>query len=126
MIALVDNSGLQIVATSVSRAFNTNYQNNSGYYMRVRVTCTISCTSTLIAGQTGTVNLLSDTAATPTTQRDSKVHSLAQVLGITVTMTSAIDVDIWCIVPPGSYYRITNAGTATMTIKAADEELYIV
>lgn len=100
------NGALTFPNTSVTpsaptRALGTTYQNTSGKVLRVTPSIEVSATSLLLTGSKIKVELMSDSAATPTTVRGTVGQSVAGVLSLTNSNTIPVSYDV----PPNHYYR---------------------
>ncbi len=80
------------------------------------VSVSISAALTLGGGQTGTVQLISDSSSTPTTVQDEATCSLTGTLVVGVAITSAVTTSVCFLVPAGWYVKLTTSGAATMSI----------
>lgn len=100
------NGALTFPNTSVTpstptRALGTTYQNTSGKVLRVTPSIEVSATSLLLTGSKIKVELISDSATTPTTVRGTVGQSVAGVLSLTNANTISVSYDV----PPNHYYR---------------------
>ena len=81
---------------------------------------TASMVSTLAGGQAYTVELRCDAGSTPTTVVDDAAGSLAQTVGLSVTLTVAQSWKLVQLVPAGQYCRVVQAsGAATLSVTGA-------
>lgn len=114
-------SSITYTPSASTRALNTNFTPSATQATFVTYTISITCAATLAGGQTGTVELRSDTSTTPTTVRStvSNTNSVALAVAITVTNTQVASVSY--LVPPGHNVRLVSSGTATVSIVAQSE-----
>lgn len=119
-IAGTPNS-LSYTASTPTRTLNTNFTPDATKAVSVVYTIQIACTATLIGGQTGTVQLLSDTNTTPTTVRDTVANTNSVSLAIAVTVVNTQTASLHYIVPPGHNVRLASSGTATISIISQSE-----
>lgn len=92
--------------TTPTRALDATFTPSTTKWTMVMYTINLACN----AGQTSTVELRSDNAATPTTARCSA--TLAPVGGTSV----AVRQELVYLVPPGDTVKLVSAGTGTPTI----------
>lgn len=106
-----------VVASTPSRVLGTAFQPSTTKSVLCIYTISISCSATIAGGgQTGSVELRSDSAATPTTVRSQIANtnsvSLAVAVGVVNTQVSVV-----ChLVPAGDFVRLVSAGTGTISI----------
>ena len=110
------SSGLSsiIVPTTPARTFNTDFTPHATRPVLVMYSVQIGCTTTLLSGDDGSIELRSDSAATPTTVRASMRNRLFQGLGVTIGTNSVVRSELVYLVPPGHNVRL-----ATVTAVAA-------
>lgn len=86
---------------------------------------TASQVSTLIAGQSYTVQLIVGPTSTPTTVVDEDSGEFTQTLGITVTLTDKDNWKVITIVPSGYYVKaaVLAGSTATVVLIASSMQL---
>lgn len=124
------NGALTFPNTSVTpsaptRVLGTTYQNTSGKVLRVTPSIEVSATSLLLTGSKIKVELMSDSATTPTTVRGTVGQSVAGVLSLTNTNTIPVSYDV----PPNHYYRTLTtqvsggAGGSSATLVTWTEEV---
>lgn len=115
--------------SSVSRSLNSAFQVSATRDSLVRYSVDISCTSTLISGQSGTVILematnSGFTTGVQTLSQFTNSNSVALAIAITV-----IQINTACVtgyVPAGNYVRlrtVNNTGTPTYTYQVGQEVL---
>lgn len=90
-----------VTPSAPTRALSTTYQNTSGKVLRVTPSIEVSATSLLLTGSKIKVELMSDSATTPTTVRGTVGQSVAGVLSLTNANTIPVSYDV----PPNHYYR---------------------
>lgn len=96
-----------------ARALNTNFTPSTTRDTFVGYSITSTCTASLIGGQTQTVELRSDSAASPTTVRATYTNANTVSLAIAITVTNTQAGQLSTIVPRGHSVRINSAGTCT-------------
>lgn len=99
-----------------SRTLNNNFTPSASDAVWVTYTIEITCTATLSGGQTGTVELRSDTNATPTTARSSISNSNSISLAIAITSSNTQRASVSYLVPANHNVRLVSSGTATISI----------
>lgn len=116
MIKLIPPDGLRssFTPTTTSRTFNTDFTPSATRPTLVIYSVEIGCTTTLLSGDDGVIELRSDTAGTPTTVRCSVRNRLFQSLGVTVGTNSVVRDLLVYLVPAGHNVRL-----ATVTLVAA-------
>lgn len=110
-----------LTPSTPARTLNSNFTPNSTNGVWCCYTVEISCTATLLGGQTGTIELRSDTSATPTTVRASTSNTNSVALALAITVVNTQRVPISYLVPPNHNVRLVSSGTATMSIIAQSE-----
>lgn len=108
-------AGLGTVTPFAStRALGTTFQPSAIKAVLVSYTITTQVTNPLLAGtSTCTVTLLSDSAATPTTER-ARVGATSGVgLTVSIQITTSNTATLSYLVPPGHYVRLVSAVTGT-------------
>lgn len=122
------NGALTFPNTSVTpsaptRALGTTYQNTNGKVLRIAASIKMVCASPLLAGQEVKIELMSDSATTPTTVRSTMSNAVSGVLSLTNSNTQQFSYDV----PPNHYYRtvVTNVtgSPATPTVVNWTEEV---
>lgn len=114
--------------SSASRSLNSAFQVSATRDAQVIYSVDISCTSTLLGGQSGTVFL----EICPTSGFSSGVQEIAEFtnsnsvsLAIAITVTQINTACLVCLdVPAGYFVRLrtnNNSGTPTFTYKAGQE-----
>lgn len=91
-----------------SRTLNANFTPNATKATMVFYTIEITCILSLLGGQTGTVELRSDSAATPITARCAVRNANSGIIGLTNTQYSVVSY----LVPAGHNVRLVSSGTA--------------
>lgn len=113
-----------------TRSFNSGFQVSTTRDALVTYSVDVSCTSTLVAGQTGTVflEIASDSGFTTNLQEVGRfVNSCTQTLGLTVTMVQAVTANVGGYIPAGYYVRlrtVNTLGTPTFTYRSGQEMLF--
>jgi len=108
------SSTLNPVPSTPARTLNTNFTPNASRPTLCIYSVQISCTTTLLSGDDGIIDLRSDTAVTPTTVRCSMRNRLFQGLGVTVGTNSVVRSVLIYLVPAGHNVRLV-----TTTLVAA-------
>lgn len=104
------------VPSTPSRVLNTPFQPSTTNAVMVFYTISIACTSTILASQTGLVQLKSDASATPTTVRSRASNTLG---GVAASNTEEC---VLCyLVPAGHFVNLVSSGAATIAITAQTE-----
>lgn len=114
-------ANLSYAPSTPSRTLNTTFTPDATKAVFVVYTIQIVCTATLIGGQTGAVQLLSDTASTPTTVRDTIANSNSVSLAIAVTVVNSQTASLHYLVPPNHNVKLVSSGTATISIISQSE-----
>lgn len=115
-------NGIQnLTASTPTRALNTNFTPSTTKSTYVNYTYSISCAATLVGGQTGGIELRSDTNATPTTVRSSIGNANSVSLAIAITVTNVQISSVQYLVPKNHVVRIVSSGTCTITSVAQSE-----
>lgn len=132
--AIADVSGLQTALdgkwgsatlTTTTRAIGTAFRPSTSKWTLVSYTCKTQVTNPLIAGaSTATVQLLSDTNATPTTERGRLEAVSSVALAVAIAITTANTATLTYLVPPNHYVLLksTVAGTGATSIVSQVEE----
>lgn len=105
--------GWSVVPLNNSRALNTNYQFSTTRETYACYSVVTTCTSTLLGGQTHTIELRSDTASTPTTVRGTYINANTVSLAIAITVTNTQANQLCYIIPRGHYIRLNSTGTCS-------------
>lgn len=108
-------------AATSTRTLNTTFTPDASNAVLVNYVISISCTATLLGGQTGTVELRSDAATTPTTVRGRISNQNSVSLAIALTAVNAQEAVLSYLVPPGHKVRLVSSGTATISLTAQSE-----
>lgn len=111
--------------TNPSRALNSSFQISSTRNANVSYAVDITCTATLIGGQTGTITLqyaddsgiTTNVVSLPGGQASNSVS-----LAIALTAVNSGTVNLHGVIPAGKWVKIGSSGTATMAIRAAQQE----
>lgn len=101
------------VTLALNTARNPSTVRGDSRGTRVRVSGT--WTSTITAS--GTVDLRSDSASTPTTVRDNQLPAVTLAIGVGVTVPWSLQYDV----PSGHYYTVATSGTGTFAITHINE-----
>lgn len=119
-------AGLGTVTPSTpSRSLNATFTPNASKAVMACYSVNISVTNPLLAGNSSaTVNLVSDTASTPTTVRAVAAATSSVGLTVTVQITQQQTTPLCYIVPANHNVRLNSStsGTASVTIVAQTEE----
>lgn len=116
--------------SSSSRSLNTIFQISTSRWSCATYSVDVSCTSTLLGGQTGTVFLEispSSTFASGVQEvgRFVNGNSVALAIAITVTQVNTGCISVW--IPANYYVRLrtdNTVGTPTFTFRSAQEVLF--
>lgn len=114
--AFVQGRTMTYTPSTPTRALNTNFTPNASFGVLCIYTISISCTMSLTAGQTGSVELRSDTSATPTTARCRVTNTNSGALTIGLALTNAQESVLYYLVPPGHNVRLVSSGNGTISI----------
>lgn len=106
------NTMLPYTASTPSRVLNTPFRPSTLRGTFVSYSISIQCTATLLAGQSGQVDLVCDASPTPATIVGSVSNSIT--LGVAITNTQIASLSY--IVPPGYYVSLVSSGAATSSI----------
>lgn len=123
---LTGNLTIATTPSTPSRTLNSNFTPNATKAVFVCYTIEISCDATLIGGQSGTVDLRSDTNATPTTVRCQVQNLNAVLLGVGVTMRNTQRVCLSYIVPAGHNVRLVSASVGSPTISIVQQSEVVI
>jgi len=110
---------LPVAGSSPTRAKDTTFTPSADYDgrpVRVAVSGTLSCTSTLLASQTAAIELRSDSGATPATPRAVQSFTLAGIAA-TLTVPFFMSYDV----PAGDAVKFVTSGAGTVTIAHVNE-----
>lgn len=108
------------------RALNTNFQLSATTGTWVSYSIAATCTATLLGGQSETVELRSDTNATPTTVRSTTAISNSVSLAISITAINTQTGVISAFIPPGHNVRLVSSGTCTSVSVVSQSEVSFV
>lgn len=109
-------------ASTPSRTLNSNFTPNASKMVFVSYTISISCSATIAGGgQTGKVELRSDSSATPTTVRGWVANTNSVTLAVAVGVVNTQEAVLSYLVPAGEKVRLVSSGTATISIVAQSE-----
>lgn len=106
-------SSVTYTASTPSRALNTNFTPSATNAVFVSYSIGMTCTATILGGQSSTVELRSDTNATPTTVRASINAGNSVSIAISLTAVNTQTVSLIYLVPPGHNVRLVSSGTCT-------------
>lgn len=98
---------------ATSRGLNANFTPSATNARMVFYSIAASCSATLAGGQTSTIELRSDTSATPTTVRSTVSVGNTVALAIAITVTNTQTAMLSYLVPPGHNVRLVSSGTCT-------------
>lgn len=110
-----------ITASTPSRSLNANFQPSATKATWVSYSISISCAMTLGGGQTSTVELRSDTSATPTTVRATAANGNSGTLIVGVAITNAQTLPLSHLVPAGHNVRLVSSGSCTVSLVSQTE-----
>lgn len=109
------------VPSTPTRALNTSFIPNATYPSWVCYTIEITCTASLTGGQTGGVELRSDTAATPTTVRASVSNANSVSLAIALTAINTQRATVSYLVPAGHSVKLVSSSTGSPSISIINQ-----
>jgi hypothetical protein len=109
-------NGLLISPVTPVRTFNTTFTPHLTRPVLAVYTVEITCVTTLLSGDDGTIELRSDTNPTPTTVRASCRNRLFQTVGTSVGTQSIVRTALTYIVPPGSNVRLVTIVTVALPV----------
>lgn len=89
---------------------------HGGRPVRLTVTGMLTCTSTLIAPETASIELRSDSTAAPTTKRADQSFTLSGVVA-TLTVPFFLSYDV----PPGDTVKLVTGGQGAVAITSVNE-----
>lgn len=118
--------GQGISPSSPARTLNTNFVPSVDRHALCFYTVEISCTTTLLSGADGVIELRSDAAVTPTTVRCSVRNRMVQTLGVTLGSNSVVRGVLSFLVPRGESVRLvttTTVGAPVFTLVSSVEVL---
>jgi hypothetical protein len=107
--------------SSPARTLNSNYKPSSTRPVRVTVSGTWSGTLSATGSLGGTIQLLSDTASTPTTVCDDQQPAFSATLLVGVALTQVTPWKLTCLVPTDWNVRLSTSGTGTFAITSVTE-----
>lgn len=108
-----------------SRTLNSNFTPSSTNAVFVSYSIGMTCTASLSGGQTSTIELRSDTNATPTTVRASISAGNSVSIAISLTAINTQTVSLNYLVPPGHNVRLVSSGTCTSLSIVSQSEVAI-
>jgi len=117
---------LTATPSTPSRSFNSNFTPSATKAVFVSYSVTIACTASLSGGQSATVELRSDTNATPTTVRAAVANANSVSLAIALTAVNTQTSVLSYVVPAGHSVRLaapSAGGTVCTTSIAAQTEV---
>lgn len=112
----------KFVTSHPSRSLNSVFMPNARYYTLVRYTIKIVSTASLVGGQSGAVELRSDSAVAPTEIQDEAESSFVITLGVGIGWTFTSEWTVSYVVPPGHNVIIATSGGATITLSRVTEQ----
>lgn len=118
-------ASLPVVATPSypARVIGTTFTPSTLYPTLVAYSVSFTCTLSLSGNQTSTVDLLSDTGTTPTTQQERVGSGLSGTLTIGLNVSSPdIKLLVW-LVPAGWKVRLVTSGTCSAVTLVAQSEV---
>lgn len=110
--------------TVPARTLNTVFTPHAAKPVLCIYSITLSVTNPLLAGaSTATVTLMSDNAATPTTERGRVASTSSVALAVTIALTQSRTMQLAYLCPPGHKVRLVSAtsGTASCAIVSQSE-----
>lgn len=114
---------LLFTPSTPARTLNTVFTPSATNAVMVFYTVSISCSMTLTSGQTGAVELRSDTNPTPTTVRARVSNTNSGTLTIGLALVNAQEAELSYLVPAGHNIKLVSSGTATIAITSQSEVL---
>lgn len=115
---------LTVATSTPTRSLNTTFTPSATRSVWISYSITVSVTNPLLSGSsTATVILVSDTAATPTTERARVSNSSSVALTVTVQITQPQIMQISYLCPAGHNVRLNSStsGTASISITSQTE-----
>lgn len=109
-----------------TRSLNTTFTPNATYGTWLFYSINVTCSLTLAGTITGQVQLLSDTATTPTTVRSTIGNTLTLALGVVVATTVGGPQMLCYFCPSGHNVKLVSSGTATISITSQSEVTMVV
>jgi len=116
-----------ITPSTPSRVLGTAFQPSATKYTLVIYSIRTQVTNPLLAGSsTATVQLMSDTNTTPTTERGRVAAESSVGVAVAIAITTANTAQLSYLVPPGHYVRLvsTVTGTGATSIIRQTEEAF--
>jgi hypothetical protein len=116
---------VSVTPSATTRALGTTFQPSATKATFVSYSVKTSVTNPLLAGtSTATVVLLSDAAATPTTERDRVEATSSVGLAVTIALTTSNTAQLSYVVPAGHWVKLvsTVTGTGSTAIVSQVEE----
>lgn len=100
-----------------ARVLGTAFQPNTSKAVLCIYTVQVAAAFSLLAGQTGTIQILSDSSNPPTTARSFTTNSIggSLTIGLNINTTQAVPIVYLC--PAGDFVKIVATGTATLSIQ---------
>lgn len=117
-----DRLGEQVTLTSPSRSLNSAFRPSTTKAALVCYTVELAVASTLLAGASASVQLLSDASNPPTSVHDEAKIATGALLGLSNTVRQTLVT----FVPAGSYVKLVSAttGNGTATLVNVREVLF--
>lgn len=108
-------------ASNPTRTLNSNFQPSASNVVDACYTISFACSISLGGTCTGTVELRTDSAATPTTYAGKTEMSIGGTLVIGLTLSNGQKGQVCAKVLPGHNVRLVSSGTATMAVDGSRE-----
>lgn len=116
---------VSVVSATPARVIGTAFQPNATKATFVSYAVKTTVTNPLLVGtSTATVTLLSDTSATPTTERGRVEATSGVGVSVTIALTTSNSAQLTYVVPAGHWVRLvsTVSGTGSTAIVSQVEE----
>jgi hypothetical protein len=114
-------SSIPFVVSTPTRTLNTNFSPSISWSTLCTYTILITCALSLNSGQSGTVELRSDTNPTPITPRARVSNTNSGILTSGLNITNSQEFTLSFLVPPGYNVLLVSSGNATITITGQSE-----
>lgn len=115
------SGGVNASASTPTRVIGTTFQPSTSRAVWCAYTAQIVANFSLAGGQTGTMQLLSDSSNPPTTVRATVTNGLTGTIAVGLNMNGTQAVGLSYLVPPGDFVRLVTSGTATTTLTTQAE-----
>jgi hypothetical protein len=107
---------MDVTSTTPSRTLNSTFTPHTTRPVLCSYTIEITAVASLVSGQSGTVELRSDTSSPPTTVRASCKSDYSITLGVSIGWNHVGRHVLTYLCPAGHNVRLVSSGTATITL----------